>query len=599
MRRGWIVMVGVVLLTLFTNRLSAQPTLKLIGTNVDVSSGLTLQRLSPSVAYNTANNEYMVVWYDLRNVTTTGNDVFAQRLSASGGLLGVNIPIVTDVGAQFNPFVAYNSIDNNYLVAWQSQFDGPGSLDFNDAFGRLVSNAGMPLGGAFHISDGGLEISSAYNSTSNEYLVTGRVFASGPVPGIFGQIVSNGGSLVGNVIVVNTAGAPAPNGQVIYNPAINEYFATWRDQVDANLKGQRISATGVLLGNPIIISPVFPQSSNPTASIAFDPANSRYLVVFSRFQGTDILGQFVSISGALIGSNFLIRTGSSPIPTPFVAHSSIDNVFLLVWNDNKDILGQLLSETGQAIGTPLVLASQTAAAFLGPTTVHNTKSGDFLVVWSDNRNVSQGEQDVFAQLVGISRSTTLTYIGATSGDFHDSVHLSARLTLGGSSTPIANQMITFTIGTQSCTGNTDASGLASCHLTLSQIPGSYTVSASFAAAGLFEASNASALFTIKREETTLSYTGDLAITIVLPARLSGVLLEDGLVPIPGRSVIFTLGTGSSAQTCTGVTDAAGIAACAIFHVNQPLGLNVVTDDFAGDAFYLPSSHHAATAIFPP
>jgi hypothetical protein len=599
MHRGWTVMVGVVLLTLFTNRLSAQPTLELIGNNIDVSSGLTVQRLSPSVAYNSSNNEYMVVWFDLRNVATTGNDVFAQRLSVSGGLLGANIPIVTDVGAQFNPFVAYNSSDNNYLVAWQSQFDGPGSPDFNDVFGRLVSSAGVPLGGAFHISDGGSEISIAYNSASNEYLTTGRSFASGPIPGIFGQIISNGGFLIGTEIVINTAGASAPNGQIIYNPTINEYFSTWRDQVEGNLKGQRISATGVLLGNPIIISPVFPQSSNPTASIAFDPANNRYLIVFSRFQGTDILGQFVASSGGLIGSNFLIRTASSPTATPSVAHSSIDNVFLLVWNDSNDILGQLLSETGQVIGTPLVLANQTAAAFLRPTTVHNTKSGDFLVAWSDNRNVSQGEQDIFAQLVGISRSTTLTYTGATSGDFHDSVHLSARLTLDGSSTPIANQMITFAIGTQSCTGNTDASGLATCHLTLSQIPGSYTVSASFAAAGLFEASNASALFTIRREETTLSYTGDLAITIVLPARLSGVLLEDGLVPIPGRSVIFTLGTGSSAQTCTGVTDAAGIAACTIFPVSQPLGLNVVTDDFAGDAFYLLSSHHAATAIFPP
>jgi len=98
-RRGWIVMVGVVLLTLFTNRLSAQPTVKLIGNNIDVSSGSTVQRLSPSVAYNSANNEYMVVWFDLRNVATTGNDIFAQRLSAIGGLIGANIPIDTEVGA--------------------------------------------------------------------------------------------------------------------------------------------------------------------------------------------------------------------------------------------------------------------------------------------------------------------------------------------------------------------------------------------------------------------------------------------------------------------------------------------------------------------
>ena len=193
--------------------------------------------------------------------------------------------------------------------------------------------------------------------------------------------------------------------------------------------------------------------------------------------------------------------------------------------------------------------------------------------------------------------TTLTYNGATSGDFHDPVTLSARLTLSGTSAPVANQTITFTIGTQSCPGLTNASGIASCNLTLNQIPGSYTVSASFAATGLFQASNTSAPFAITREETTLSYTGDRVIANNTTAHLSGVLLEDGLVPIAGRTVVFTLGTGGSAQTCTGITNAAGVAACTIFPVNQPFGAGVAADKFAGDAFYLPSSAQATTTIF--
>src|SRR5262249_14513426 len=157
-------------------------------------------------------------------------------------------------------------------------------------------------------------------SINNDYLAVGRSFASGPIPGIFGQIVSNAGSLVGIEIPIATDGAPGPNGQVSYNPATNEYFATWRDQVALNLKGQRISSTGVLLGNPIIISPLFPETDNPVASIALDPANNRYLVVFANPQGTEIWGQFVSSAGALIGSNFLIQTVSSPTEPPSIAH---------------------------------------------------------------------------------------------------------------------------------------------------------------------------------------------------------------------------------------------------------------------------------------
>jgi len=203
----------------------------------------------------------------------------------------------------------------------------------------------------------------------------------------------------------------------------------------------------------------------------------------------------------------------------------------------------------------------------------------------------------FQSFVVASTPTTLTYTGATSEDFHDAVTLSATLTLSGTSAPVAGQTITFTIGTQSCTGVTSAAGAASCTLTLNQIPSPYTVTASFAASGLFQASSASAAFTITKEETTLSYTGDTVIANNTTAHLSGVLLEDGLVPIAGRTVVFTLGTGASAQTCNGTTDAAGIAACTIFPVNQPFGAGVVADNFAGDAFYLPSSASAITLIF--
>jgi hypothetical protein len=206
-------------------------------------------------------------------------------------------------------------------------------------------------------------------------------------------------------------------------------------------------------------------------------------------------------------------------------------------------------------------------------------------------------RDFFQSYVVASTPTTLTYTGATTGDYHDVVTLSAVLTLSGTSAGVAGQTITFTIGAQPCTGITNAAGAASCNLTLNQTPGPYTVTASFAGSGLFQASSTSALFTITKEETTLSYTGDTLIANNTTAHLSGVLLEDGVVPIAGRTVTFTLGTGGTAQSCSGVTDAAGVASCTVSPVNQPFGAGIVTANFAGDAFYLPSSASAETIIF--
>jgi len=121
------------------------------------------------------------------------------------------------------------------------------------------------------------------------------------------------------------------------------------------------------------------------------------------------------------------------------------------------------------------------------------------------------------------------------------------------SAPVTGQTITLGVGSQSCPGVTNSSGIASCTLNLDQASGSYTATASFAGAGLFLASSASAPFTITREEDTLTYTGDTVIANNTTAHLSGVLLEDGVVPIAGRTVMFTLGTGVGGAVVIGDT----------------------------------------------
>jgi hypothetical protein len=201
-----------------------------------------------------------------------------------------------------------------------------------------------------------------------------------------------------------------------------------------------------------------------------------------------------------------------------------------------------------------------------------------------------------------STPTAVTYTGDTSDDFHDPAHLSAVLTVISSGAFLPGATVNFTLGTQGCSGTTNTSGVASCSIaSLNQIPGPYTVTATFAGGTIggvsYLPSANSKAFTITKEETTLSYTGDTVIANGGTAHLSGILLEDGTTPIAGRTVTFTLGTDGTAQTCNGVTDATGKAACVISPVNQPPGPGQVSDNFAGDAFYLPSSASTNTILF--
>ena len=201
---------------------------------------------------------------------------------------------------------------------------------------------------------------------------------------------------------------------------------------------------------------------------------------------------------------------------------------------------------------------------------------------------------------GGKKPTKTTYTGPTSGDYHDSVTLSGHLddTSGGGSAPLSGKTLTFSIGNQSCSGTTNGSGNASCSLVLNQQPGSnYTVKAAFAGDSSYEPSSDSKPFTITREETVLTYTGPTQLRNGSSATLSGVLREDdNATPVSGRTVTFTLGGGSTAQSCSGVTDVNGRASCSIT-VSQPTGPNTVKSAFAGDAFYEPSSDSDAVLVY--
>jgi von Willebrand factor type A domain-containing protein len=201
--------------------------------------------------------------------------------------------------------------------------------------------------------------------------------------------------------------------------------------------------------------------------------------------------------------------------------------------------------------------------------------------------------------VVVTRPTKLVYSGDTTADYHDPATLAGTLTDAASGTPIAGQPLSLSMGSQGCNATTNAAGKGSCTITVNQPAGPQTATATFAGTQTLLPSSGSAPFTITREETTLAYTGTLTVANGTPAHMAGVLKEDGVVPIAGRTVSFTLGSGASAQSCSGTTNAAGSASCDIASVSQPLvgpGNVPIAASFAGDAFYLPASASATAKL---
>lgn len=193
-------------------------------------------------------------------------------------------------------------------------------------------------------------------------------------------------------------------------------------------------------------------------------------------------------------------------------------------------------------------------------------------------------------------NASLAYTGATSATYHQQATLSGTLVVAGTTAPVPNTNVTFTLGSQSCTDATDLNGQASCTITIDQLPGASTVNAAFPGNAAYNPASANAAFTIERAPTTLAYTGP---TVVLQGgsgvTLTAILLEDGATPVPPDPAGQTVTLGIGGETCAGEVQASGVVSCTVVF-SGALGEQPLSATFAGDAYYLPSSDTGKTAI---
>ena len=80
-------------------------------------------------------------------------------------------------------------------------------------------------------------------------------------------------------------------------------------------------------------------------------------------------------------------------------------------------------------------------------------------------------------------ATVLTYTGATTSDYDDTATFSARLTRRDDGAPLAGRPVAFTMAGESCSGTTDANGVAPCAVVPQEPAGTYSVGAMYAGDG--------------------------------------------------------------------------------------------------------------------
>ncbi|HEX5036663.1 MAG TPA: DUF4215 domain-containing protein [bacterium] len=362
---------------------------------------------SSDIAYNSADDQYLVIW--IGEAADNEFEVFGRTVdAATGAPLGADFRI-SHMGPDGNtsyrarrPAVAYNSTDNEYMVVWAADDDTGTLIDGEDEiFGRRVAADGSLVGSDhFRISDLGPDGNAAYdaddpaiayNPTANQYVVVwiGDTDAGALVDGedeVFGQRLNAAGGIVGaNDFRISDMG---PDGSttykaivadVAYNAVADEYLVVWEGDdntaplVDEELEifGQRIdAATGAALGtNDFRITHVGPDGDADyrtfDPSLAYNPDRNEYLLVWYGFDDAPGLAA-----------------------------------------DEDEIFGSRLDATGTAIGANHFRISDagtdgdslTAAVF--PKVSYNRDAGEYLVVWqADDAPLAVNEREIFGQRI--------------------------------------------------------------------------------------------------------------------------------------------------------------------------------------------------------
>ncbi len=381
----------------------------------------------PAVAWNSADDQFLVVWSDRRNYVLRDYDIYGKIVAADGTKVTGDFRISDNASKMGDtwPAVAYNPDRNEYLVVWS---DSRTPARSNDTYGRRVAADGSLPEAGFRIcgpaATGGEGAPAvAYDTANKSYLV---VWPDGRDPNrgldIYGRLVPGAGVPTAADFRISGDAAVKHEGypDVAFNAAADGYLVVWRDDRSyvsgrgLEIYGRRVSAAGAPLGTGDTRLSDSTGGENMPA-VAADPVADRYLVVWdddrSAARGRDIYGQWVSGSGAQVGGDFRITGGggSSNQSYPDAAYHSGRGEFLVVWQDGRDLEERMTDVYGRHVtgagptGSDVRLCSRAAVHYETWTAVAFGATGaQYLVVWEDDRLVpGTQDHDVFGRFAEV------------------------------------------------------------------------------------------------------------------------------------------------------------------------------------------------------
>ena len=242
-----------------------------------------------------------------------------------------------------------------------------------------------------------------------------------PFPRLDGGEISESGSPTGSRFLVSPLDTPEAHewySSVAYNSQWQEYLVVWHASTATNkyIYGQFLTATGALIGSRFMISP--PVGRNLYPDVAYNPDRNEYLVVYMVETATadvyGIYGMRLDAYGAPLGGERCFAT-SPPDNNywhPAVAYEAFNDRYLVTWQriqgTFKGIEARTLPGDGSTMESSIAVTGLLATLEpSNPDVACNLSVDTCLVVWQEWYDATLSDHEVRGQRVDLETSPHL------------------------------------------------------------------------------------------------------------------------------------------------------------------------------------------------
>ncbi len=384
----------------------------LIGSEFAIATGGTSQ-LEAAVAWDSVNDRYLVVWQGYNPINgVTFSAIYGQRFDASGSpLLGQftildRTPSITDA----DPDVAYSPQTQRYVVVAESG---------SDLYMRAVNADGSLVGaGPTRIDNAAypglsLDPKIVYQNTDRFLIIWCDRTTVSPIQYyvLAERRTSAGAVVTDDTIIAQTASGTFSAPAVAHNSADDRFYLVWTTSlniVNGVLRSGDLSQT--FGSNPLTI-----ESNSGDPGVAWNSSNlNQYQVVWQRrpLSGDrDIAIQVISSGGAKVGSAAVVDTFTGEDAMPSIRYSPAGNDSTVVYahtTTTSPLNRDTYSKRIASNGSPVGSRLAVHSATHDTHTPANgirATDGKILVAWTDARVVAW---DIYGQFVIGNRAPTAT-----------------------------------------------------------------------------------------------------------------------------------------------------------------------------------------------